>query len=372
MHKPTFGCFCGVFSVALSSNGILIPGSKNKPVYKSLFPLMEINEMAGSYVLRATHEDSVICETLVHVLWIGHHSEPEPFLGIRSNETDQEDFRNTFRPFVGKKVELSFTPFGIKDNKDEDSKQTNVVNQVHTITAQHHNSDERSTAPGTKNKDGDNSADQIIREYIDFVNQQVGVYMDAIAGFAGHHARVERQVSRILRKTKHSGEQPVVWASYEDPSKPDIIHNRIIRSNEYLASNSVDGSNTQQHSQAILVFLFAYWEYEIRPRLAKSMNIERDDVKSNIMGDLRIIRNVILHSKGIFRHDAHRSLKLLSDMFPVDQPVYISYENIHKIFVLIKQDCARLLLEWLGIKKSPNFKPEEIVDVALQMPPKSR
>lgn len=178
-------------------------------------------------------------------------------------------------------------------------------------------------------------------------------------------------VCRVMRKGKLSDEQPMVWASYEDPSKPDIIHNRIIRSNEYLSSNSVDGSNTQQHSQAILVFLFTYWEAEIRPRLAKSMNIAVKEIKSDIMGDLRIIRNVILHSKGITRHDKHGSLKLVGDMFAVDQPVYISYENIHKIFILIKQDCARLLFESLGIKNSPNLKPEEFVDVALQQRGKS-
>src|SRR6266545_6398487 len=74
---------------------------------------------------------------------------------------------------------------------------------------------EVSTDMATKNTDVDNSADYIIREYIDFVNQQVGVYMDAIAGFAGHHARVERQVCRVMRKgkLKENDEQPMVWAS---------------------------------------------------------------------------------------------------------------------------------------------------------------
>ena len=33
--------------------------------------------------------------------------------------------------------------------------------------------------------------DDVVREYIEFVNQQVGAYMDALAGFAGHYARVE-------------------------------------------------------------------------------------------------------------------------------------------------------------------------------------
>ena len=111
----------------------------------------------------------------------------------------------------------------------------------------------------SKNKE---TFDAIIREYIDFVNQQVGVYMDALAGFAGHYMRVERQIHRVRRpvggKLDEKGRQVVVWASYEDPTKPDVIHNRIIRATDYMDANSKDGSNAQQHSQAILVFLFTY------------------------------------------------------------------------------------------------------------------
>lgn len=211
--------------------------------------------------------------------------------------------------------------------------------------------------------------DDIVREYIDFVNRQVGVYMDALAGFAGHHTRVERQVHRINRPVKshidNTGRRVVVWASYEDPSKPDIVHNRIIRASDYIAANSKDGSNAQQHSQAILVFLFTYWEDEIRPRLAASKNVELQEIRSDIMGDLRVLRNVILHAKGIIRSDKHRELKKLSDMFIVDNPIHITYENMHKIFVLIKQDCARMLLEWKGVKNAP-IQPDDIVDIAIQ------
>ena len=114
--------------------------------------------------------------------------------------------------------------------------------------------------------------DDVIREYIDFVNGQVGVYMDALAGFAGHHTRVERQVHRINRAVNshidNTGQRVVVYASYEDPSQPDVIHNRIIRrASDYITANSEGGSNAQQLSQAVLVFLFTYWEDEIRPRL---------------------------------------------------------------------------------------------------------
>jgi hypothetical protein len=211
--------------------------------------------------------------------------------------------------------------------------------------------------------------DDVIREYIDFVNRQVGVYMDALAGFAGHHTHVERQVNRINQPVNSSidntGQRVVVWASYEDPTQPDVVHNRIIRATDYIAANSNGGSNEQQHSHAVLIFLFTYWEDEIRPRLATSKGVESQEIKSDIMGDLRILRNVILHSKGIIYPEKHRGFKKLGNMFALDQPVHVSYEGMHRIFVLIKQDCARMLFEWLGVKDAP-IQPEEIIDLAIQ------
>jgi hypothetical protein len=211
--------------------------------------------------------------------------------------------------------------------------------------------------------------DDVIREYIEFVNRQVGVYMDALAGFAGHYTRIERQVHRISRPVNshidNTGQRVVVYTSYEDPAQPDIIHNRIIRAAEYMAANSEGGSNEQQHAQAVLVFLFTYWEDEIRPRLATSKSVELEEIRSDIMGDLRILRNVILHSKGIIRPEKYKDLKKLNNMFVVDQPVHVSYEDMHRIFVLIKQDCARMLFEWLGVKDTP-IQLEEMVDLAIQ------
>jgi hypothetical protein len=211
--------------------------------------------------------------------------------------------------------------------------------------------------------------DDVIREYIDFVNQQVGVYMDALAGFAGHYARIERQVHRVNRPVRSeidsAGQQVVVWVSYEDPTNPDVIHNRIIRAQDYLAANAQGGSNEQQHAKAIVVFLFTYWEDEIRPRLATAKGVTVHDIRCNAMGDLRVLRNVILHAKSIMRSDKHADLKKLGELFPVDQPIHLSYESMHRIFVVVKQDCGRLLLEWLGVKDAP-IQPEEIVDIAIQ------
>lgn len=211
--------------------------------------------------------------------------------------------------------------------------------------------------------------DDVIRDFIEIVNQQVVAYMDALAGFAGHHARVELQVHRANRPTAarvdSTGTPVIVWASYEDPSKPDIVHNRIIRASDYLAANAPGGTNEQQHARAIIVFLFTYWEDEIRPRLATASGVTPNEIRADVMGDLRILRNVILHSKSIMRSDKQTSLKTMGALFAVDGPLLLSYETMHRIFVLVKQDCARLLFGWLGITDSP-IQPEEMLDLAIQ------
>lgn len=186
----------------------------------------------------------------------------------------------------------------------------------------------------------------IIREYILFVNQQVGVYLDALAGFEGHHVNITHQVHRENRPTgarfNEKSEKIVVWSVFEDSSQPDVIVSTTRRAKDFLAANAKDGTNIQQHSQAILVFIYAYWEAEIRPRLILA---EQAEVNSDFMGDLRHVRHAILHHKEIMRFDKNKNyeFKILGNMFPLNQHIYIPIENMKKIFELIKQDCAKIL-----------------------------
>jgi len=84
------------------------------------------------------------------------------------------------------------------------------------------------------------------------------------------------------------------------------------------------------------------------------------------MGDLRILRNVILHAKGVLSKEKHDELNILKGMFHEDKGIIIPYENMHKIFVLIKQDCARIMFEWLGVKDAP-IRTEDLKDIAIQL-----
>ncbi len=209
--------------------------------------------------------------------------------------------------------------------------------------------------------------DDVVHDYIDFINQQVGAYMDALAGFEGHHTRVERQIARINApvgtRLNNKGEEIIVRVGYDDPSRPDVIHNRIIRASDYVKDNSRGGANEQQHSKAILIFVYAYWEHDVRKRLAKSKGVKSDRIQSDIMGDLRILRNAILHRKSFLDDAAHGRLKKLGDSFPNEGLIQFEYDSMQKIFVLIKQDLGKMLLEFLGAPEPPGGM-DNIVDIA--------
>jgi len=86
----------------------------------------------------------------------------------------------------------------------------------------------------------------ILRRFIDFVNQQVGVYSDCLSGFQGKKVHIERQKARVQRPTGQrlkNGPPVIVYTSVEDPASPDVIHHRIIKADDFIAANAEAGFN---------------------------------------------------------------------------------------------------------------------------------
>lgn len=212
-------------------------------------------------------------------------------------------------------------------------------------------------------------SDDIAHEFIDFVNRQSQAYMDAVGGFAGHKARVGRQVARAQRPVKREnrdGLETVTWASYEVEDRPDVILHRIIRTSDYIADNSPGGSNEQQMVRAILVFMYAYWDEDIRNRWAQARKIDAADIKIDIFGDLRLFRQALLHKRGVMPAEMFKKLRVLGYMVEPEKPMHIDYEQMHDIFVKVKQAVGKMLLTDLGALETAPFKIDELRDFAVQ------
>jgi hypothetical protein len=207
----------------------------------------------------------------------------------------------------------------------------------------------------------------VLREFIDFVNRQVGVYCDCPSGFQGNKVRVERQMPRLQRPTSRrivDGQPVIIWASVEDPARPDVLHHRIIRADEFIKVNSEAGYNEQQVCWAIVVFIFATWDEETRPRIARIRGVEPNAIKIDEMGDLRTLRRAIIHNGGVVTASEHAKLKVMSDLSQPDTKLTFSHDQMHSLFVHVKRSIARLIQEHTGhLPGAPDV--DSIVGVAI-------
>jgi hypothetical protein len=207
-----------------------------------------------------------------------------------------------------------------------------------------------------------------LREFIDFVNSQVGVYMDCLAGFQGNQVRMHRQIPRAQRpigRRIEDGQPVIVYTSVEDPSLPDVVHHRIIRADDFLAANAEAGFNEQQVCWSIIVFLFAFWDEEIRPKIARIRGVDVREVRVDALGDLRLVRHCIVHNKGVMSASEHGKLVKLQDLFGPGERIALTHDEMHKLFVAVKQAIAEIMLTYTGqLPGAP--KASEIVGIAIQ------
>jgi hypothetical protein len=209
---------------------------------------------------------------------------------------------------------------------------------------------------------------EVLRGFIDFVNRQLGVYCDCLSSFQGNKVRIERQVARVSRPVSRrieNGQTVIMRASLEDPTRLEVIHQRIIRTDEFITANSEAGFNEQQVCWSIIVFIFAYWDEKIRPQIATIRGVEKDAVKINVFGDLRVLRRMIVHNGGVLGAADHAKLKVLNSICQADAKISLTHDQMHTIFVVIKQAIGSLILEYTAhLPGAPD--PEDIVDIAVQ------
>ena len=208
---------------------------------------------------------------------------------------------------------------------------------------------------------------RIARAFIDFVNVQVGAYMDACSGFAKNKSVVERQIHRDLRQDgskRGTKDAPrVIMTAVEDPTQPDVLMHRIVLVPEYIAANAVAGSNEQHHARAAIAFLYAYWDEEVRPALARALKVGTNEIASDIFGDLRLVRHAVLHNKGVLTQPAHQKLKVIREQLAPDRVVSLPNATMHRIFASIKQDMAQRVINDSGLQCEAT---STVVDLAIQ------
>lgn len=155
---------------------------------------------------------------------------------------------------------------------------------------------------------------------IDHAESVFGLYHDSLQGLLRFHDLVEGIVDREV-KSGVSREKalmtPIAHADGE-PTPANFLHASTL--GQTLERVREGGANELALGQMCLVSIYAYWEVRTRNELAEILGIPITDVRSNLFGDIRLLRHMLLHRAGHADDDA-RKLKVLKWCEPGDHIV---------------------------------------------------
>jgi hypothetical protein len=91
--------------------------------------------------------------------------------------------------------------------------------------------------------------------------------------------------------------------SFGDPYSEPIHRCTLL---EYKERNTPGGLNFKTLGNMCMVLIYQYWEDHYRKKIAEFARLEKNGIKLPIMGDLGIIRNSIIHHKGIAKDEVEK------------------------------------------------------------------
>lgn len=180
-----------------------------------------------------------------------------------------------------------------------------------------------------------------ISEFEEIVNMIVGVYYDATIGFDIYQDR--------LRKIQPNS-SPSTRLSYGDTNPNDSVakaeHSAPFA--EVISRNTQAGSNFRFIGNMCLISIYQYWEDDYRKKIAKLLHKKKNDLKEPIMGDIRELRNSIIHHKAIALPEVKKCTLL--KWYQEGDEIFINKEQFKEIIKHIRAYINQLKSEQKNLK----------------------
>jgi hypothetical protein len=138
----------------------------------------------------------------------------------------------------------------------------------------------------------------------------------------------------LVEKMRQAGADPTkrLFVGPSDPNHEP--HSPSILIGNLIENGGRDGSYVDLISKSVLVSIFSTWDEFYRPKLAKIAGVKTNSVACDILGEIRIVRNVIVHGNSNISKQKSK-LKILSKLF-VDDEIRFNGQNTFDLFKLFK------------------------------------
>lgn len=182
------------------------------------------------------------------------------------------------------------------------------------------------------------SAINTINEFDLIIKELIGIYLDSLMGFQLTVQSVEKTRDNLIVEKGMNIEQINLFPFRHTSLFSERIHEETV--GQFITRMSTNGKNSVFAANMYLISVFNYWEDHYRKACAQALKVDKNDLKSDIMGDLRLLRNSIVHHKAIALKDIEKC-KLLT-FFKENDQIKLTRDNIIFITDHIKNYIAKL------------------------------
>lgn len=194
---------------------------------------------------------------------------------------------------------------------------------------------------------------ELFREFSTFIEGLHALYLDSIVGYELLHERLEKhqdQTRDVLGEHEYAAQefQDTCSIAYEHLGGSGhrlVSMSPLMRQGELRRRIKPDGQNAQSLGNLLVVSAYAYWEEYLRIEIGKAKGVIAADagnatevrdilnreVVSDFWGDLRHLRNSIVHSRGVANSDVAKC-KVIT-WFRPGEKVVLNYQMIRALFL---------------------------------------
>jgi len=177
------------------------------------------------------------------------------------------------------------------------------------------------------------------------VDDIIGMYYDSTKGFALNYEQMVAAQQYFNRTASIAIEQMDETAmSYGNgvptlpPDHPDTLAMILYSTTQavHKANNTKGGKNYKVIGNLSICQVYSYWEDYYRAHVAKDLGILKNELRADIFGDIRLLRNSILHHRAVALPDIEKCR--LTNWFRKGDCIVIDKEKFEFIMLHVKRE----------------------------------
>ncbi len=131
-----------------------------------------------------------------------------------------------------------------------------------------------------------------VEEFVADIDNAYGFYKDSICGF-----------DYLYNLTPDTDKQ--CFFSPHDPNSGDAKIHHMATQKEVKERNGLEGHNRKRSLQMLIVWIYMLWDHKYQEKFAECLGVAKAEVKSDVFGALRRLRNHVVHCRGIIPTKDH-------------------------------------------------------------------